>query len=72
MWEQLNSPNFKPIDFEGFKRYETMMRADAHALAPGLIALRHRLHRRPELGLDLPETQMMVISPFDGLRLEIP
>ena len=69
--QQLESPNFKPVDFDGFKRFATMMRDDAHALASDLIKLRHRLHRRPELGLPLPETQEMVLSALDGLGAEI-
>lgn len=44
---------------------------DAHALAPVLTALRHSLHREPELGLDLPLTQAKVIAALDGLGLEI-
>ncbi|SEE03428.1 hippurate hydrolase [Streptomyces sp. TLI_105] len=44
---------------------------DAHALAPVLTALRHSLHREPELGLDLPLTQAKVTAALDGLGLEI-
>jgi hippurate hydrolase len=44
---------------------------DAHALADDLIELRHRLHRRPEIGLRLPKTQEAVLSALDGLGLEI-
>ncbi|MCX6440760.1 MAG: M20 family metallopeptidase [Actinobacteria bacterium] len=36
-----------------------------------LVELRHRLHQRPEVGLDLPETQAMVLEALDGLGLEI-
>ncbi len=45
--------------------------ADAHALAPDLEDLRHRLHRRPELGLHLPRTQQAVLDELDGLGLEV-
>jgi amidohydrolase len=52
------------------------------SLAPDLLAaserhladmvdLRHRLHRRPELGLHLPETQATVLDALDGLPLDI-
>ncbi|MFE0701000.1 M20 family metallopeptidase [Streptomyces sp. NPDC058872] len=44
---------------------------DAHALTPVLAALRHSLHREPELGLDLPLTQAKVVAALDGLDLEI-
>ena len=44
---------------------------DAHALADHLVDLRHRLHRRPEIGLRLPKTQEAVLAALDGLGLEI-
>ena len=44
---------------------------DARALADDLADLRHRLHRRPEIGLRLPRTQDAVLSALDGLDLEI-
>lgn len=47
------------------------LRDDAHALAPDLTRLRHRLHRQPEIGLDLPVTQRTVLSELAGLDLEI-
>ena len=43
----------------------------AKELQPALVELRHRLHRRPEIGLHLPETQAMVLETLDGLDLEI-
>ena len=45
--------------------------ADAHTLAADLTDLRHRLHRRPELGLELPRTQETVLAALDGLPLEV-
>ncbi|WP_203739886.1 M20 metallopeptidase family protein [Actinoplanes cyaneus] len=36
-----------------------------------MIALRHALHREPELGLDLPLSQAKVLAALDGLPLEI-
>lgn len=44
---------------------------DAFALAPELVALRRRLHQVPEVGLQLPKTQEIVLSELDGLGLEI-
>jgi hippurate hydrolase len=35
------------------------------------VDLRRRLHRRPELGLDLPETQATVLEELDGLGIEL-
>lgn len=36
-----------------------------------LVDLRHRLHQHPEIGLDLPETQRIVLEALKGLPLEI-
>lgn len=44
---------------------------DVLPLADRLIALRHALHREPELGLDLPLSQAKVLAALDGLPLEI-
>lgn len=44
---------------------------EAAAIAPGLIDLRRELHRIPEVGLDLPKTQAMVLDAVAGLPLEI-
>lgn len=43
----------------------------AEALAPEITELRHRLHRWPELGNDLPRTQAAVLEALQGLDLEI-
>ncbi|WP_199422139.1 M20 metallopeptidase family protein [Actinotalea solisilvae] len=45
--------------------------AEARALAPELAALRHDLHRIPELGLDLPLTQARLLEALEGLGLEV-
>ena len=47
------------------------IRDSATELQPELVELRRHLHQRPELGLDLPQTQAMVLSALDGLGLEI-
>ena len=44
---------------------------DAAAIADDLVQLRRTLHQRPELGLDLPETQAAVLGALDGLPLEV-
>ncbi len=35
------------------------------------VELRHRLHRQPELGNDLPETRAVVLEALEGLDLDI-
>ncbi len=45
--------------------------AEAGALLDDVVALRRDLHRRPELGLDLPETQARVLDALAGLPLTI-
>lgn len=47
----------------------TLLR-DAEALLPRLVELRRRIHRRPELGLALPETQGLVVDELRALGLE--
>ena len=43
--------------------------AEAGAVLDDVVALRRDLHRRPELGLDLPLTQTRVLEALDGLPL---
>ena len=45
--------------------------AEATALADELAALRHDLHRIPEIGLELPRTQARVLEALEGLGLEV-
>ena len=40
-------------------------------LQPQLQQIRQKLHRRPELGLHLPETQAFILNELSGLGLEI-
>src|SRR3954452_24534089 len=44
---------------------------DARTMSDDLVQLRHRLHQRPELGLELPWTQEQVLAAIDGLPLEV-
>ncbi|MBT0993107.1 amidohydrolase [Cellulomonas sp. DKR-3] len=44
---------------------------EARAMLPELVELRHALHRVPELGLELPRTQALVLEALAGLDLEI-
>jgi hippurate hydrolase len=45
--------------------------AEAGALLDEVVALRRDVHRRPELGLDLPVTQARVLEALDGLPLTV-
>jgi hippurate hydrolase len=47
------------------------LRDDSREIAPEVTALRHELHRHPEIGLDLPITQRTVLSAIEDLGLEI-
>ncbi|WP_208876691.1 M20 family metallopeptidase [Streptomyces sp. PBH53] len=44
---------------------------EARRLAPEAVALRRALHRGPELGLELPATQRLVLDALDGLGLDV-
>ena len=44
--------------------------AAARAILPDLVPIRRAIHRRPELGLDLPETQRRVAEELRKLGLE--
>ena len=43
---------------------------DARQILPWMVELRRELHRRPELGLELPETQAVVVRALRELGLE--
>jgi hippurate hydrolase len=40
-------------------------------LLPGAVSIRRRIHKRPELGLQLPETTQAVLDGLSGLDVEI-
>ena len=44
---------------------------EAKELLPAAVTLRRRIHRKPELGLHLPETTQAVLDGLDGLDVEI-
>ena len=44
--------------------------AAAQTIAPDLSVLRHELHRTPEIGLDLPATQAIVLRELAALGIE--
>jgi amidohydrolase len=43
---------------------------EARAILPDMVDLRRRIHRRPELGLELPETQRLVVDELERLGIE--
>jgi hippurate hydrolase len=45
--------------------------ADAGDVLPDMIDLRRRIHRFPELGLELPRTQQTVLDELAGLALDV-
>jgi amidohydrolase len=47
-----------------------LLRAGQELLGPA-VALRRRLHAYPEVGLDLPETQLTVLEAISGLDLKV-
>jgi len=42
---------------------------DAETLLPEIVEVRRRLHRRPEIGLDLPATQAVVVAELERMGL---
>lgn len=45
--------------------------ADARRVQPTVVEVRRRIHRHPELGLELPRTQAVVLEALDGLGLDV-
>src|SRR5262245_22782047 len=43
--------------------------AAAEAILDDVVAIRRRLHRRPEIGLDLPVTQQVIVEELERLGL---
>ena len=43
--------------------------ASAQALLPEIVAARRTLHRRPEVGLQLPGTQAFVVAELERMGL---
>src|SRR6185436_228034 len=48
----------------------TLLR-EAGELQPDVVRLRRRIHRHPELGLQVPRTQAAVLEALDGLGLRV-
>src|SRR5262245_48505262 len=56
-----------PVPANGAQR----LLADAARVLPDMVDVRRRIHRVPELGLDLPQTQAVVLEQLDGLDLDV-
>jgi hippurate hydrolase len=50
---------------------DASLRAAADDLAAETVELRRAIHRRPELGLENPETQGLIVDALHGLGLEV-
>ena len=50
---------------------EPALLGEARTLLPGAVTLRRALHRRPELGLELPATRAAVLAALDDLPLTV-
>jgi amidohydrolase len=44
---------------------------EARSLLAPIVTLRRRIHRHPELGTHLPETQRLILEALDDLELEV-
>src|SRR6266542_696459 len=44
---------------------------EAQGLLEDAVAVRRRIHRHPEIGLQLPETQKVILDVLEGLPLEV-
>jgi len=60
-----------PYRMEEMMTIDDTLRDDALSLEQELIALRRELHRNPEIGLQLPVTQQIVLDALGGLGLEV-
>jgi amidohydrolase len=58
------------IDLKHHAALPTSLRL-AQELGPELVALRRELHQIPEIGLDLPLTQRLLLEALTGLDIEI-
>lgn len=56
---------------EWLERVRVDLVAEGAEILPGLVDLRRVLHREPEVGLELPRTQQVVMDALAGLPLEV-
>ncbi len=69
--DHVQSDDVQPNDVQPGELKSGDLLAEAGTLLGDVVALRRDLHRRPELGLDLPQTQARVLEALDGLPLTI-
>ncbi|CAM3870331.1 M20 family metallopeptidase [Kibdelosporangium persicum] len=62
------SPSVSPLATD--PRFTGLVEA-ARALQPRTVALRRRIHKFPERGLNLPRTQAAVLQALDGLGMHV-
>src|SRR5258705_13237264 len=60
-----------PPSKEKWMSISSTLRSDVAELGPEMTELRHRLHRGPEIGLQLPRTQETLLTALGDLGLEI-
>lgn len=64
-----DSPTDSPTEPTNTTDLQALAEA-ARAILPTVIDIRRRLHRRPEIGLQLPETQAVVMAELRALGLD--
>ena len=70
--DDLRSLPDQPVTTERMSMSELYRFLDeARALLPAAVALRRRIHQKPELGLDLPLTTQAVLDELQGLDVAI-
>ena len=52
------------------RAFSTLLR-EARELLPEAVELRRRIHRTPELGLELPVTRASILESLEGLDLDL-
>ena len=60
---------FTAPDADGVERPDDLLAA-ARAIQDDVVAIRRRIHRQPEIGLDLPKTQAVIVEELGKIGLE--
>jgi amidohydrolase len=66
-----NPVGSRPADLIVREYDRVTIRDEAAAITDEIAELRHSIHREPEIGLQLPQTQRKVLAALEGLPLEI-
>ena len=59
------------VDESGEPTVDGALLDDARRLQPTVVEVRREIHRHPELGLELPGTQAVVLEALAGLGLDV-